>query len=555
MPAPASNGRVGLTSQPEAERVRGHAGKAGEESPRTLGACASKRKRANVRTSAPAGSTLPSHRRRRDKTATDDPAGAGISAEPPVDPKLIITRATSKLRIWFKAMPDAERKALYEVLNRTRSDFLFVINALMRRYWLEDGLAMDAYKASHGGEAPKRGSWKTEWPMAKLPGYTIARSVAPKLAAGIASAAQQIAMKKWAKTRFDSVVRGMRPSFFGWKDPFSIRAQEVRGRFEYDPKQKMFRFSPTFGAEGADRFRIPFRVRDGYQRMVLSKIASGEWLVGDCQFKQDSIRPSRWYLTLSYKKPRMPTSPDAPRYAAINRGLRNFVVIVGEDGEWLPHTGSRLIAYRKQLKRRRQEYQRDSRLSGRKGRGRKKILRPIAPLIEKGERWSQTQCQTYGRQIAKWVADGGYTDLIIEDFTAIRQGLPERLKKGKKVWDMVQEWPYFKLQSAIVASCEEYGVRVWQVPPELISQKCPACGYTDQSNRDLRRWLLDCKECSFTANLDRAAAMNVLARGKELLGRSSKDVVLLGPKDPKPKRGSRKRPPELAESKGPDEAP
>jgi hypothetical protein len=89
--------------------------------------------------------------------------------------------------------------------------------------------------------------------------------------------------------------------------------------------------------------------------------------------------------------------------------------------------------------------------------------------------------------------------------------------------------------------CEEAGIEVIEVSAAYHSQRCPACGATDPSHRDLRRWLLRCGSCSFRRDLDVAAALNALERGEaKREGRPSAFDEL--PK-PKRKRGGARRSP------------
>jgi transposase len=224
------------------------------------------------------------------------------------------------------------------------------------------------------------------------------------------------------------------------------------------------------------------------------------------------LRRRKWYVTIAYKK-LAPVIAPSERVAAINRGMCCFLMGVTHDGEQWRYDGNDIESYLKQMQRRRRSYQYDSKASNRWGHGRARTLRPIETLQGKAERWRQTKCQTIARRFARWCEERQITLVKLEDFSGIRDGLPEKLEGGKFVWDRIQEWPYFQLETRIASCLEEVGIAIERVPAHFISQRCPACGDVRPENTDLRRRRLKCQACGWSRNLDVAAAMNVLIRG------------------------------------------
>ena len=156
-----------------------------------------------------------------------------------------------------------------------------------------------------------------------------------------------------------------------------------------------------------------------------------------------------------------------------------------------------------------------SKASSRWGHGKTRTLKPMLVLTGKAERWRQTKCQVIARQFARWVHDHGYTCVYMEDFSAIRDSLPERMQAGKRAWDLVQEWPYYQLGQRMQSCLEELGIQTVTVPAQQISQICPLCGTTDKSHIDLKHRKFRCSnpECLHVDHLDAVAARNVLTRG------------------------------------------
>jgi transposase len=255
--------------------------------------------------------------------------------------------------------------------------------------------------------------------------------------------------------------------------------------------------------------------RDDQQASVLRKLATGEWKWGQALIERDRLRPTRWYVRLSYT--RLVSKRKEGIYAAINRGIKSFITAVTATGESWIYDGEDIVAYLKQVQRRRREYQYASKASGRNGHGRKRILRPTGYLEGKAERWRQTRCQVIARRLAQWLADRNVKHVFIEDFTGIRDGVPEKLEGGKFVWNLIQEWPYFQLETRLVNCLKEYGIETTSRGCAWISQRCPECGYICAENRDLKRWVLKCVKCKWKKHLDIAASINNLIDGtKEL---------------------------------------
>jgi len=69
--------------------------------------------------------------------------------------------------------------------------------------------------------------------------------------------------------------------------------------------------------------------------------------------------------------------------------------------------------------------------------------------------------------------------------------------------------PRYKLIVAVKTLCERKGIPFKLVPPRNTSITCPKCGYIDAQNRKGERF--SCQKCSYQADADIAAAMNIAA--------------------------------------------
>ncbi|GAV19801.1 putative transposase DNA-binding domain protein [Mariprofundus micogutta] len=87
-------------------------------------------------------------------------------------------------------------------------------------------------------------------------------------------------------------------------------------------------------------------------------------------------------------------------------------------------------------------------------------------------------------------------------------------------WGRVDEFLAYKALRA--------GKLTIKVPPHFTSQQCSVCGFTHKDNR-LKQSVFICQQCGFTENADFNAAINIAAKGI--------DMILSGDRKTKPKKG------------------
>jgi transposase len=232
-------------------------------------------------------------------------------------------------------------------------------------------------------------------------------------------------------------------------------------------------------------------------------------------------------VRLSYTEEKPLLVPNGIK-CAINLGMTCFLAAVVSSGERWLYDGHDIGAFLKQTQRRRRQYQNDSKASARWGHGRTRTLQPIEKLQGAAERWRETRNQTIARRFVEWLVAHNVTELIIGDFTGIRDALPEKLKGGKFVWDLIQEWPFFDLQTRIVSCAEEAGMRVTQRDVERASQTCTFCGHVDPLSVKLKQRIHHCTKCGEKKHVD-------VSHCEVLLQRDAAGVPS------KPKKGKKKK--------------
>lgn len=392
-----------------------------------------------------------------------------------------------------------------------------VANVITRDLWQRDAASLDHLLAEHGGQLPP-GAWKP--PTVERDCYQLAIRCAPELASGIAAAVSHSVWQKWRGSRAAPGVRWralvrqeISPPHYKRTMPLPIRRQDYRIVARTDGSY-LLEFTLRRGFHDTTRRRqcaVPVRPRDAQQERCLVALATGDWRRREMKLEQDRTRPGRWYARIAYSRAVPIIAPEPARWAGINRGICCFVAAVTDQGARRLYDGGDIEAYLRQIQRRRRSYQRDGKMSARWGHGRERTLAPLRLLEAKGDRWRRTKCQTIARRLAEWLRDQGVTHVAYEDFTGIRDGEPEQLRGGRWVWERIQEWPYYELQTRLLACLEELGLHTMQIAPQWISM-CPKCGGAAEINLRTRR--MKCGPCNVNLPLDIGQAMNVMARGR-----------------------------------------
>lgn len=536
----------GLTAQPQGEEIARYTDIVGEAN------------RAMLANSPLTGASVTHPVTRRDISSADSllstipelNSGNGVEQAPAGECSVV--RATCRIQIDLAMVADdkdahikrrcggsnpgvepCKACVLREQLRHARNDAVRAANAVMRMHWRADADVLDRARVKLGRAPKGADEWKQYHDphalvRAVLPGlpegaekglkvlsdsgnlytYAMARLVAPALSSGCASTIAREVAAKWQQSRFECLIRqSMTPPHYRESMPLPIRAADVQfSHVEGD----LFRIRFGVLAGKNMSWAIPIKARDSYMRQVLRELTDGQTRMGAVRVQEDRLRPGRWYLRISYTRKVNKIAP-AEKIVAVHPGIVTFLCALGSDGDRWLYDGKDIEAYLRQVQRRRQQYQRDSKGSARWGHGLGRTLAPIRKLEDAGERWRDTKIQTLGRRLATWIRDRGYTLVLMPDFSGIRDGLPEKLKGGKRVWDRVQTWPWYRQQQALTSCLEEYGIQVKMQESPHKADTCPKCEHSDNANIHLKRRLFICSECGYRKMLDIVFCENSLA--------------------------------------------
>jgi hypothetical protein len=480
-----------------------------------------------------------------------DAGGAPVSSSIAVS----IVRATTKFEVNVRGCGErsCDRSCAECLASKGLKDALYDVgrmvttarNVAMRKLYTVDADGLDTYLRTHGA-MPKR---TEDWIPIAVPGksrtyrysYPLMVLSVPRLSTAITAGLARKVDGEWGGDRSDVLIKQIKsPRHYRIGQPIPIPAAVVDLMPEPGGAMRATFALYSTKHEGERSVSLILRPKDARQRKEIADLLAGAakrpkkrkgekraevpLLPGECRhgelvLLQDRLRPSRWYVRISYTKS-VATAVGGVS-AAVTSGLRSFLVATLASGEAWVHDGKEIEATLKQFQRRRKDYQNGSKASARVGHGRERTLTPTRILEAKGEQWRDTRLQVIAKRLGDWLLARGVTTVFLEDFSGIRDALPEKLivasgdeTRGKWIWDRVQEWPYYRQQLSIASYLDARGVAVFLAAAGRTTTLCPSCGCDSDANRDLKAWRLKCIKCKFSRYLDVAQAMNTLQKGE-----------------------------------------
>jgi len=112
--------------------------------------------------------------------------------------------------------------------------------------------------------------------------------------------------------------------------------------------------------------------------------------------------------------------------------------------------------------------------------------------------------------------------IAIERLYKLRRRKGQMSRKSRRKTNRI---PYGFFRHALAHKSRQLGIPVIQVPAKYTSQTCPRCGHISRQNR--RNWRnFKCVRCSFEANADRVASVNICRKAIQAPYSVTRDQVL-----------------------------
>jgi len=100
----------------------------------------------------------------------------------------------------------------------------------------------------------------------------------------------------------------------------------------------------------------------------------------------------------------------------------------------------------------------------------------------------------------------------MEDLTGIRKRTENKVSTEFRYEH--SSWAFRQLQAFVEYKAKETGIAIIYVNPEYTSQTCPRCNHISRNNRC--GVAFRCEKCGYETHADRAGAMNIEHRTRDL---------------------------------------
>ena len=238
--------------------------------------------------------------------------------------------------------------------------------------------------------------------------------------------------------------------------------------------------------------------------VILDRILDGNYKMCDSLIVK---RKNKYYLQLVYQFDKeVVETLDKYKVMGIDMGIVYPVYMAFNDSlNRYSIEGGEIDRFRKTVQARRNSMLKQGKYcgEGRKGHGRKTLLKPTEKLQGKIENFKNSTNHKYSKYVVDMAVKHNCGVIQMEDLTGISDGE----KKGT----FLGNWTYYDLQQKIRYKAESKGIEVIMVKPNYTSQRCSKCGCINKKNRDAKvdQAKFKCVTCGFETNADFNAARNI----------------------------------------------
>ena len=229
-------------------------------------------------------------------------------------------------------------------------------------------------------------------------------------------------------------------------------------------------------------------IYDGFKQYF-----DGSWILGTAKILKSG---KHWFMHIAVTKTIDDITVKPKNVVGIDRGLRQIMTTYDQKGNTFFYSGKQISHKRRNYSRLRKELQ---------SKNTKSAKRRLKQIGERESCWmndvnhclSKTLVEQYGK----------HTLFVLEDLTNVTFDTVSKRKKENRYEH--HSWSFYDLEQKLVYKALSNNSQVITVSAHYTSQRCPKCGYIDKDNRNKTKHEFCCKQCSYTSNDDRTAAMNI----------------------------------------------
>ena len=229
-------------------------------------------------------------------------------------------------------------------------------------------------------------------------------------------------------------------------------------------------------------------IYDGFKQYF-----DGSWTLGTAKILKSG---KHWFMHIAVTKTIDDITVKPKNVVGIDRGLRQIMTTYDQKGNTIFYSGKQISHKRRNYSRLRKELQ---------SKNTKSAKRRLKQIGERESRWMNDVNHCLSKTLVKQY--GEHTLFVLEDLTNVTFDTVHNRKKENRYEH--HSWSFYDLEQKLVYKALSNNSQVITVSAHYTSQRCPKCGYIDKDNRDKTKHEFCCKQCSYTSNDDRTAAMNI----------------------------------------------
>ena len=219
----------------------------------------------------------------------------------------------------------------------------------------------------------------------------------------------------------------------------------------------------------------------------------GSWTLGTAKILKSG---KHWFMHIAVTKTINDITVKPKNVVGIDRGLRQIMTTYDQKGNAVFYSGKQISHKRRNYSRLRKELQ---------SKNTKSAKRRLKQINQRESRWMNDVNHCLSKTLVEQY--GEHTLFVLEDLRNVTFNTVHNRKKENRYEH--HSWSFYDLEQKLVYKALSNNSQVITVSAHYTSQRCPKCGYIDKDNRDKTKHEFCCKQCLYTSNDDRTAAMNI----------------------------------------------
>ena len=279
---------------------------------------------------------------------------------------------------------------------------------------------------------------------------------------------------------------------------------------DFDPTSATFSFERDFGLSGDTLSITTLAGRRRYK--ILNYQYAQRYLDGSWKYLASKLclhKNGAYFFHLACAKD-IPDKNivDASTFMGVDVGINCLAVASTTDKQCKFFAGGEIKNHRNIRSKERRRLQK----AGGRYLGTRSSMRTLRKIAGRETRFMTAVNHKVSKDLIEFAVDNGVSAIGMEDLTGIRKRTENKVSTEFR--SEHSSWAFRQLQAFVEYKAKETGIAIIYVNPEYTSQTCPRCNHISRNNRC--GVAFRCEKCGYETHADRAGAMNIEHRTRDL---------------------------------------